>query len=338
MTKANEPLLVLGIDTSNYTTSLALVDTAGTLIREERKLLTVREGERGLRQQEALFQHVQNFPALSKALFAGIDPAALAAVSVSTRPRPVEGSYMPCFTAGMSLGHSMAAALGIPCYEFSHQEGHIEAAWPETARPEGLTQFHAFHMSGGTCEVLEVTEQRAHDRFAGYSIRIIGGTKDISFGQVLDRIGVYLGMGFPAGAEMDRIACGVNASCAEIPRVKVQDRWIHLSGFETAVRRVLGDREADSHVDASAVDEEKKTAVIHTLLDSFAKAIGAMTEGLGTTLLVGGVSESTYIRNALAPRADIVFGAQGMGRDNAIGIARLGSRVLWQEDQSASIS
>jgi len=328
--------LILGIDTSNYTTSLALVDSSGAVIREQRKLLSVRPGERGLRQQEALFQHVQNFPALSEALFEGIDRDRIAAVSVSTRPRPVEGSYMPCFTAGASLGHSAAAALGVPCYEFSHQEGHIEAAWPVSERPEGTRLFHAFHMSGGTCEVLEVAEQHNDTGFTGYRIRIIGGTKDISFGQVLDRIGVYLGMRFPAGGEMDRIACETAVVPAALPRVTVTDRYVHLSGFESAIRRMLGDTAADSHLQADEISKEQKESIILALFQTIAGTIAAMTEGLGKTILVGGVSESTYIKNALAERTDLLRGASGMGRDNAVGIARLGSRLLWQEDRSAS--
>ena len=328
--------LILGIDTSNYTTSLALVEQDGRVLREERKLLTVRPGERGLRQQEALFQHVQNFPALREKLFADIDSSRIAAISVSTRPRPVEGSYMPCFTAGASLAHSMAAALNVPCYEFSHQEGHIEAAWPLEDRPGNTNTFHAFHLSGGTCELLQVKERREEERFLGYDIEIIGGTKDISFGQVLDRIGVYLGMGFPAGAEMDRIACETPHAVVELPGIKLQDRWIHLSGFETALRRVLGDPESGSRIDSSALTDTQKAAVIRTLMERIAKTIGRMTADLETTVLVGGVSESTFIRNKLGSRKDIIFSAPGMGRDNAIGIARLGSRVLWQENPSVS--
>ena len=335
---SNEAPLVLGIDTSNYTTSLALADPEGNIVQEQRRLLTVRPGERGLRQQEALFQHVQNFPSLSESLFREIDPARIKAVSVSTRPRPVEGSYMPCFTAGASLAQSMAAAWHIPCFAFSHQEGHIEAAWPAAARPEGTAVFHAFHLSGGTCELLEVREKLTEGRFDGYSIRIVGGTKDISFGQVLDRIGVYLGMDFPAGAQLDRIACETSAEGEKLPPVKIQDRWIHLSGFETAIRRILGDAQTESHVDAALVSEQKKEAVVHALLQTVADTIGRMTEGLGTTLLVGGVSESAYIRNALSARPELIFAEAGRGKDNAAGVARLGSRKLWQEDLSASIN
>lgn len=325
--------LVLGIDTSNYTTSLALADSGGRLVREERKLLTVRQGERGLRQQEALFQHVQNFPHLAEALFDGIDTGRIRAVSVSIAPRPVEGSYMPCFTAGASLGHTVASALCVPCYEFSHQEGHIEAAWPSYDRPAGMKTFYAFHLSGGTCELLEVTERNGDERFLGYDIRIIGGTKDISFGQVLDRIGVYLGMDFPAGAALDRIACKTAAAPAALPRIRTEDRYIHLSGFETALRRILGDGQTDSHVEAAAITEEQKEGVILALMQTIADTIGRMTEGLDPVVLVGGVSESAFIRAALSTRGNLIYAEQGMGRDNALGIARLGSRKLWQEER-----
>lgn len=342
--------LVLGIDTSNYTTSMALVDREGKVVRDVRRLLSVRSGERGLRQQEALFQHVQNFPALSDSLFEGISRSAVKAVGVSVRPRPREGSYMPCFTAGEAAAHLVADALGVPCYTFSHQEGHIEAALPVSERkaqsdlfaPE--KPFYAFHLSGGTCELLEVSEHRDEERFFGYDINIIGGTRDISFGQVLDRIGVFLGMDFPAGAKMDRIAQSAQETVKALPRIKVQDRYIHLSGYETGVRRFLGDTEQDpagrqlTARREEAADYAGQDAVIRTIFADIADAIAKMTAGLGPTVLVGGVSESAFIKAALSGRKDLIYGAPGMGRDNAVGIAGLAGRVLWQENQSLSIS
>ena len=113
--------MVLGIDTSNYTTSLALVDHR-KIISDKRKLLTVKEGERGLRQQEALFQHVSDLPVLFSELMEDIGDRKIEAVACSVRPRPVDGSYMPVFMAGKSFAEVIASALKIPVYEFSHQE------------------------------------------------------------------------------------------------------------------------------------------------------------------------------------------------------------------------
>ena len=113
---------VLGLDTSNYTTSVALFD--GERGVNLGCLLEVRPGELGLRQSDALFQHVKRLPQLLEQLEIGD----IQAVGASTRPRAVEGSYMPCFLAGESQGRGIAATLGVPFYAHSHQQGHLAAA------------------------------------------------------------------------------------------------------------------------------------------------------------------------------------------------------------------
>jgi N6-L-threonylcarbamoyladenine synthase len=150
--------LVLGIDTSNYTTSLAITDINGTILADRRKLLTVKQGERGLRQSHALFQHMENLPELFLMILEMTDKTQIGAVAASSRPRPVEGSYMPVFKAGECVARSIAAASGIPIYETSHQEGHISAACYSTEFIE--REFIAFHLSGGTSEILHV--KKAH--------------------------------------------------------------------------------------------------------------------------------------------------------------------------------
>lgn len=311
--------VVLGIDTSNYTTSVALVDRDGGTVADVRRLLEVKRGERGLRQQEALFQHIKNLPELLAAASDEIDlPGRLAAVAVSTRPRPQEGSYMPVFLAGETVARSVATAMAVPLYTFSHQEGHIAAAAPQQETP-----FHAFHLSGGTCELLSVRESAGEN---AYDIEIVGGTRDISFGQLLDRIGVFLGLEFPAGSALDTIALAEKESVEGLPPIRIRDRWIHLAGAETAYRQRL--TEAD----------RAKDALIRTLFEQVATTIAAMTEGLRDTVLIGGVSESAFIRQALAERTDLLFSEKGLGQDNAVGMARLGSKALWQDDRSASIN
>ena len=144
---------VLAFDTSNYTTSAAIADLSG---RDSRRLPQPAEGQRrreGLRQSHALFQHVENLPGLVRRAVSesGIRRENICAVAVSERPRPVEGSYMPVFRAGVSVAESIAAALRVPVYRYSHQEGHIAAvcgALDESVRTV------SFHLSGGTGEIL----------------------------------------------------------------------------------------------------------------------------------------------------------------------------------------
>ncbi|MDW7678120.1 MAG: hypothetical protein SCK57_10705, partial [Bacillota bacterium] len=179
---------VLAFDTSNYTTSIALMDLSGSLLDHQRQLLSVRDGERGLRQSDALFQHVRELPVLLEKLAPVLKTVELAAAGYSDRPRRVEGSYMPVFLAGASLARSLAASHGIPCFPFSHQEGHVAAGlWSlglNTTEP-----FYALHLSGGTTELLKVTPQ-THAGVTGFPEEIIGATSDISLGQLIDRIGV----------------------------------------------------------------------------------------------------------------------------------------------------
>ena len=231
---------ILGIDTSNYRTSVAIVDTEGCILTDERMLLKVKKGERGLRQSEALFQHVENLPNLFEKL--PTDKYELSAVAVSTRPRPVEGSYMPCFKAGYGFGKAVAKSMNIPFYEFSHQEGHIEAIRSNTNISQGKP-FLAWHLSGGTCELLKVNKisydfLNPEDKT---DIEIIGGSKDISFGQVIDRVGVLLGMNFPAGEEMDNIACETDAVVKKyaktLTKIKTQGLEFNLSGIETQIQK-----------------------------------------------------------------------------------------------------
>ena len=132
---------VLGIDTSNYTTSAAVLRDDHTGVNAG-KLLEVKKGELGLRQSDALFQHVKALPERfyeleEKGLLRDIK-----AVGASTQPRAVEGSYMPCFLAGASQGQTLATTLGVPCYGFSHQQGHVAAVCWSAGRLDLLRLRH----------------------------------------------------------------------------------------------------------------------------------------------------------------------------------------------------
>ena len=189
--------LILGIDTSCYRTSLALV-RSGAVVAEQRLLIEVPGGSRGLRQSEALFWHVQHLGALCEALMRDVPGSKPAAVCVSNRPRPVEGSYMPVFTAGEMAARMVAAACGCPLYTTSHQQGHLRAALIGSDLPPGACL--AVHLSGGTTEILRVDE--------GLDVTLLGGTSDLHAGQLVDRVGVALGLPFPAGPALEELAQG----------------------------------------------------------------------------------------------------------------------------------
>ncbi|MGI6552838.1 MAG: O-sialoglycoprotein endopeptidase [Bacillota bacterium] len=226
--------LVLGIDTSCYTTSVAAVDLENNLIGEHRQLLKVPAGERGLQQSQAVFQHIQNLPEAISKLLTQLPEAGIAAVAASTRPRPWEGSYMPVFIVSGSQGRILAQILRVPFWESSHQEGHLLAGlW--SCGKKIPDQFLAVHLSGGTSEILRVTYLSTS---AQLELEILGGTKDLHAGQFIDRIGVQMGLAFPAGPSLEKLAQSAKGKEVRIPS-SVDGSDFSFSGSETHARRLL---------------------------------------------------------------------------------------------------
>lgn len=316
--------MVLGVDTSNYTTSVAAVEN-GKVISDRRRLLVVKDGNRGLRQQEAVFQHINNLPVLYGEVLNEIGDCRIDAVACSVRPRPVDGSYMPVFMAGRAFADVIARTLGVPLYEFSHQEGHAEAASKGTLL-EGEESYVFFHLSGGTTEAVELPEYK-----------LAGRTLDISFGQLIDRVGVAMGMRFPCGSEMDELALSYVESSADgevlspdLPRIKVENGEVNLSGIESACQRIIMSEHAPY-----------KELFCKVLFDVIADALWKMMisikkkTGKDRFLFAGGVSSSVYIRgklqemiNSSRGEVEAQFGEPDLCRDNAVGIALIGEKKL----------
>ena len=187
---------VLGIDTSCYTTSCALVTPEGEILSSSRRLLTVEDGARGLMQSQGLFQHIKNLPQMVQNVMADVSDAEICAVCASTRPRPAEDSYMPVFRAGESQARAAASLLRVPFYPASHQEGHVRAAMVDAGIDE-TKPFLALHLSGGTTEILLSEEGK---------LTLLGGSLDLHAGQLVDRTGVRLHMPFPAGPSLEKLA------------------------------------------------------------------------------------------------------------------------------------
>jgi N6-L-threonylcarbamoyladenine synthase len=302
----------LGIDTSNYTTSVAVIDSQGKLIFDNRRLLQVPKGEHGLRQSEALFQHVKAFPEIYKLPASVVKN--LSGVAVSTHPRDVEGSYMPIFVVGSSFARTISTSLGIPLIGCSHQHNHLAAGlWSVGWWPKGK-KFLAVHLSGGTSEILEV------DWDEPPIIKILGETRDLNAGQFIDRIGVALGLTFPAGPQLEVLA--QTASGTVRLASPVDEMNMSFSGPLSAALRLIGDTEpaelARGVEDCVAKGVEK--ALSHA---------GQLT-GHRQVLLVGGVMCNSRIRERLVQRLEhkaagfkLHFAAPEASRDSAIGCAVL---------------
>ena len=305
---------VVGFDTSNYTTSVALFDgTDGTNVG---KLLEVPQGGLGLRQSDALFQHVKHLPELMEQLCGKGDLHFIEAVGVSTRPRAVEGSYMPCFLAGMSQAKCLGAALGVPVYSCSHQQGHLAAAAWSAGCMEWLNApLLAWHLSGGTTELLYVAPEDNQ-----LTARIIGGTQDISAGQLIDRTGVALGLAFPAGKALDAL-CGQGIGKDKPYRVKLQGLSFSLSGMENKVNAMVHAGREPADIARFAVDTVVDAVVRATLLAQQAYP------GL-PVLCSGGVASNSRLRQALTDRCGARFAQPKYSTDNAMGVAILTHRAL----------
>lgn len=299
--------MYLGIDTSNYTTSLALYD--GETVQQYKQLLHVKEGERGLRQSDALFQHVVNLPALMRQMRSALGERQLRGVGVSTRPRDVEGSYMPCFLAGEAAAETAAASAGISLYPASHQTGHVLAALYSVGRLDLINDtFLAFHVSGGTTEALLVTP----DPEGLFTVQMIAQSSDLKAGQAVDRVGVMLGLPFPAGNALDSLACRSDKTYQIKPSLKGLN--CSLSGIENQCRRMMEQNEA-------------KEDIAKFCIQSVLAALERMTQLLLTQhgklplLFAGGVMSNTLIRETLIEKYNAMFAQPAFSCDNAAGTA-----------------
>ena len=306
---------VLGLDTSNYTTSAAVFDGEGG--RNQGRLLEVRPGELGLRQSDALFQHVKHLPEVVEALLGEGGLGTVQAVGASTCPRAVEGSYMPCFLAGASQGQVLSQVLGVPFYAFSHQQGHLAAAAWSAGRLDLLDRpFLAWHLSGGTTELLRV--EPGEDRVA-VRAEILGGTSDISAGQLIDRTGVLLGLPFPAGKGVEKLSR--QAQKREYYKVKVNGLTFSLSGMENKVRQMVQRGEEPAEIAWFAQE------TVCRVVQACTKAAMEAYPGL-PVLCSGGVASNGRLKELLRQNCGALFAQPQFSTDNAMGTAVLTWRAL----------
>lgn len=304
--------VVIALDTSNYTSSFAIISSKGELIANLKKPLSVAQGQRGLRQSDAVFSHIKNIPLIMNEAKEYLSGKRIVAVGVSSRPRNVEGSYMPCFLAGVSSAESISAALGVPIFRFSHQCGHIMAAVYSSGNLDLLKKgFAAFHISGGTTELLKINSYSE----SGFSAELVGGTKDLNAGQVIDRIGVYMGLDFPCGPKMEELAL---ENTEKIPNKKISlaGLEINLSGAENIARKLFDDTQDKAFTSAFVFDY---------ISNSIISLSRAYEDIYGKTCFVyaGGVMSNSIIKSKLAENFNAYFAEPSMSSDNAVGIAYL---------------
>ena len=308
--------IVIGLDTSCYTTSVAAVTVEGQVLASCRKLLPVKEGERGLRQSEAVFIHVRQLPERLEELGGYVKGHQIVAVCASRQPRDEEESYMPVFQVGDAHARGLAAMLGVPCFASTHQRGHVAAAMVESGIEQG--DLLAVHLSGGTTELLALR---------GEKLTLMGGTLDLHAGQLVDRVGVALGLPFPAGPHLEQLAVQ-GTSEAKLPaNMADQDLHCHFSGAETQVQRWI--RQGDMR------PEDMAREVYDLLARTVSRMIlaGSRDTGIRQVLIAGGVASSALFRQMVTERIHkkdkdfrVCFGKPEYSGDNAVGAALIGAR------------
>jgi len=311
---------VIGFDTSNYTTSIAIFD--GKEGENCSKLLPVKAGELGLRQSDAVFHHTKSLPELSDRLFSHFDASSITAVGVSTRPRAVEGSYMPCFLVGYSHAKLLSDVLRVPLFICSHQQGHVAASLWSADRMDLMDQPHlAWHLSGGTTELLLVEPEQRN-----VACTRVGGTTDISAGQLIDRTGQLLGLSFPAGKELDQLS--QNAQKSDWFKVKCPELEFSLSGMQNKIQQYYADCNDPAETAGYALRCIAQ-AVFYTTVNAQKNYPGL------PVVFSGGVASNSLLRKVMEPLSP-VFAQPQYSTDNALGVAVLTYRS--QEGSYAATS
>ncbi len=307
---------VLGFDTSCYTTSCALVSLEGQVLVSVRLPLEVALGDRGLRQSEAVFKHLRQIPQAFRQALDQAGRPAVGAVCVSAAPTDRAGSYMPVFVAGLSFAQGIAQALDVPCFETSHQQGHFAAA---RIGLEGLGLPHlGLHLSGGTTEILRIDHESAV---------MLGGSADISAGQLIDRVGVALGLPFPAGPALEKLARACQPA-GRYPAILKDEMSCSFSGAEAQAMRDIASGLPGEEIAAKVFD-----CVARVALKMGAAAAGRI--GVNDLLITGGVASSSLLREMLIRRVtgrgmpiSLHFGQAQYAGDNAAGVAAIGLEKL----------
>ena len=303
--------LYLGLDTSAYTTSLALVDRDEKLILDNRLPLPVKKGSLGMRQSEAVFSHIKNLPCLWQNEPEILKAGSLTAIASSARPRPVAGSYMPVFKVSEAFGLFLAQTMGLNYLSSSHQEGHIFAGLWSAGLQAGC--YLVIHLSGGTTEIVSTAEKSP----GCLNLNLLGESADLNAGQFIDRLGLAMGLDFPAGPQLEKLAESGGQDAIRLP-VAVRGKQISFSGPASQAERLI---------DQGCRREDLARAIEVCIADSLTAAVNHLSRQTDCdyiVLAVGGVMANRFIRKRLQKNLagrDLFFASPEYASDNAVGLA-----------------
>lgn len=304
-------MIALGVDTSNYATSLAVVNTTTQeVVCAKKRFLPVAAGGTGLRQSDAVFHHTVALPQMLQEIN---DLPRVQAIGVSSKPRSAEGSYMPCFLAGVSFATAFATGANIPLVQTSHQDGHVAAALYGAQNPSLYgREVLLFHVSGGTTELLLVKDNSV--------LQVLGSSRDLYAGQAVDRLGVKLGYAFPAGEEVSSLA--LQCADAPTPKISVKGMDCHLSGLQNQCEALLSKGETPAFV---------AKYCLYSIADTIVAMVKAAREKYPQYPLVcaGGVMSSRVIRPRIEAKLnDVWFAPPALSADNAVGVALIAAQKV----------
>ena len=318
MTQTNN--IILGIDTSCYTTSIAAITLDKEIILNEKIILKVKKDSKGLRQSEAVFQHVNNMGEIAKTINDKLKGYKILAVCASSKPRPRDNSYMPVFSVGNNFGTLFSSINNCDFFETSHQENHIEASL-FCNKLNNSNRFLAVHISGGTTEIILV--EKVNDQ---YKLSIVGGSLDVSFGQLIDRLGVNLNYDFPCGKFIDANALSCDEKIEQGLKTSVKEGYMNLSGIENQINKMIG------KYDYKYISK----MLLDTLVRCMYKSLLHICKkyDINEVVFGGGVSASLYINKELTKklnkeRIETYFTEPQYATDNAVGCAIIGLNKMY---------
>ena len=220
---------------------------------------------------------------------------------------------MPCFMVGYSHAKLLSDALHVPLIEVSHQQGHVAAALWSAGRLDLMDTPHiAWHLSGGTTELLLVEPE-------GKNVKCtrIGGTSDISAGQLIDRTGQLLGLPFPAGKSLDELS--KVSSKSDVFKVKCPELSFSLSGVQNKVQQYFESGNSPEDTAAFAL-----RCVCYAVVQA-TQNVKKIYPGL-EVVFSGGVASNTMLQQ-LTVELNPIFAQPQYSTDNAMGVAVLAHRL-----------
>jgi N6-L-threonylcarbamoyladenine synthase len=314
---------LLGIETSCDETSAAVLSGHGDAVSLESLVILSQDVHRvfgGVVPEIASRQHLTALvPVVTRALAdAGIERDALDAVAVTNAP-----GLVGALLVGVSFAKAFAHALGVPIVGVHHMEGHLFATALE--HPDAVPPFTALLVSGGHTMLLDV---EAWGRY-----RLLGRTRDDAAGEAFDKVAKLLGLPYPGGPPVERLAATGDPGRFRFPRPMLRRNQqpgdddyydMSFSGLKTAVLHAVRDGTAD---DAPHIARGFHDALVDTLVEKTARAVEQY--GRRRVVLGGGVAGNRTLAIALRARvarlgAEVHAPSPRLATDNAAMIARAG--------------